>query len=309
MTGLGLVDQVFDNVFGANAITKHLADYAGATHGALHLFVHPLPKSHSTADIPSTIEGLLAGAFTYPKLKDTNFAYPFAEADTPMQYAHKRLGNEALSKKHTYSIMADEGRMDSFNLFMVQKFFKELKAPDRIKNLGYDLDAAISSTPHDSVAVVDIGGGHGHTLLAVKETYPHLSPDKLIVQDFYATVDTIPGLTLMKYNFKDTAPQPVQGAHIYCLQHILHNQPDLEAVALLQKTASAMNQDSRLLIIEVTKNANNAAMHAAMIAFYGGRERSSDEWKLMAAVSGLVVTFESYPEFGECLVEMRKIKQ
>lgn len=39
MTGLGLADQVSDNVFGANAITKHLADYAGATHGALHLFV------------------------------------------------------------------------------------------------------------------------------------------------------------------------------------------------------------------------------------------------------------------------------
>lgn len=226
-----------------------------------------------------------------------------------MQYAHKRLGNEALSKKHTYSIMADEGRMDSFNMFMVQKLFKEPKAPEKIKYLGYDLDAAISSAPKDSVAVVDIGGGHGHTLLSFKEAYPHLGADKLIVQDFYATVDTIPGVTLMKYNFKDTAPQPVQGAHIYCLQHILHNHPDLESIALLQKTAAAMNEDSRLLIIEVTKNANNAAIHAAMVAFYGGRERSSAEWKLMAAVSGLEVTFESYPEFGECLVEMRKVRR
>lgn len=43
MTGLGLVDQVSENVFGANAITKHLADWAGATNGALHLFVN-LPE-------------------------------------------------------------------------------------------------------------------------------------------------------------------------------------------------------------------------------------------------------------------------
>lgn len=225
-----------------------------------------------------------------------------------MQYAHKRLGNEVLSKKHTYSIMADEGRMDSFNNFMVHKLSKRPRAPDRIKHLGYDLDDAIFSAPKDTVAVVDIGGGHGHTLLSFKEAYPHLSADKLIVQDFYATVDTIPGVTLMKYNFKDTAPQPVQGAHIYCLQHILHNHPDLESIALLQKTAAAMNEDSRLLVIEATKNAKNAAMHAAMVALYGGRERSSAEWKLMAAVSGLEVTFESYPETGECLVEMRKVR-
>lgn len=224
-----------------------------------------------------------------------------------MQYAYKRLGNEELSRKHTYSIMADESRMDSFNIFMFDKFWKDIKTPEHIKSLGYDLDGVISSTPEETVAIVDIGGGHGNTLLEFKETYPHLRPENLVVQDFYASVDSIPGLTLMKWNFKDTTPQPIQGAHIYCLQHILHNTPDLEAIGLLQKTAAAMTEDSRLLIIEFTKNPGNAAMHATMIALYGGRERSSEEWRQMASLCGLEVTFEAYPEVGECLVEMRKI--
>ena len=74
----------------------------------------------------------------------------------------------------------------------------------------------------------------------------------------------------------------------------------------MQKTAAAMNADSRLLIIEYTKNTTNVPMHATMITLYGGRERSSPEWNQMAALCGLKVTFEAYPDMGECLVEMRK---
>lgn len=256
----------------------------------------------------STVEVILAGAFLYPKLKETGFEYPLKEGDGPVQYAHKLMGNEELSKKHTYSIMADEGRMDSFNEFMVGKFFKTSKIPAHFKELGYDLGAVISGTAPGSVAMVDIGGGHGQFLQEVREAYPELrlGPSNMIVQDFYASVDTLPGLTLMKWNFKDTTPQPVRGARIYSIQHILHNLPDLEAISLLQKVAAAMTSDSRLIVLEITKNVNRAAMHATMIALYGGRERSSAEWKQMAALCRLEVTCEVYPDDGLSLVEMQK---
>lgn len=256
----------------------------------------------------STTEVIFAGAFLYPKLKETGFEYPLKEVDGPVQYAHKLMGNEELSRKHLYSIMADEGRMDSFNEFMVGKFFKTSKTPAHLQGLGYDLGSVLSGTALGSVAMVDIGGGHGQFLQEVREAYPELGlgPSNLIVQDFYASVDNLPGLTLMKWNFKDTTPQPVRGARIYSIQHILHNLPDLEAIGLLQKIAAAMTADSRLIVLEITKNVNTAAMHATMIALYGGRERSSAEWKQMAALCGLEVTCEVYPDDGLSLVEMRR---
>jgi O-methyltransferase. len=102
----------------------------------------------------------------------------------------------------------------------------------------------------------------------------------------------------MEWNFKVSAEQPIQGARIYSLQHILHNLPDLEAVALLQKISRAMAPTSRLLIIEYAKNMTYTSLHASMIALYGGRERSASEWRQLASVSGLRVTFEQYVRAG-----------
>lgn len=82
----------------------------------------------------------------------------------------------------------------------------------------------------------------------------------------------------MKREFKDDIPQPIQGAGIFCLQHILHINPDLQAVAILQKVAKVMNADSHLLVIILTNKMNNAAIHASMVTLYGGRERSSEEY-------------------------------
>ena len=258
---------------------------------------------------PSTTEALLAAAFTYPRLKDTNFEYPFKEADGPMQHAYKLLGNEKLSQMHTYAIMAHEGRMPSFNQFMFDKYGFSNKLPGHIKDYGYDLDAVMAGIPDEKAKVVDIGGGNGNTILDFKEAYPQLGPNDLIVQDCYANVDSLPGITVMKWDFKDTTPQPVHGAGVYILQHILHNNPDLQAVAILQKVAKAMTADSRLFVVEFTKHTGLASVQASMISLYGGRERSSAEYKQMAELAGLEVTFEGYRFYDECVVEMRKKTQ
>lgn len=254
----------------------------------------------------STTEVLLAAAFIYPRLKDTNFEYPFKEGDGPMQHAHKLLGNEKLSQMHTYAIMAHEGRMPSFNQFMVDKYGFTNKLPEYIKDMGHDLDAIMARIPGGKAKVVDIGGGNGNTIMAFKEAYPQFGPEDLIVQDCYADIDSLPGITVMKWDFKDTTPQPVHGAGIYILQHILHNNPDLQAVAILQKVAEAMTAESRLFVVEFSKHPEIAAFHASMIALYGGRERSSVEYKQMAGLAGLEVTFEGYRPFDECIIEMRK---
>ncbi|KAJ5243635.1 hypothetical protein N7489_003731 [Penicillium chrysogenum] len=297
MAGLGLVERVAEDCFTANAITNHMVAMPSAQHGALHF----------------TTEGLMAGAFLMKKLQDTRFAYPFADADGPLQYAYRLMGQSELAEQHTYSIMETQGRMDSFNHFMVGKFLKFGTFPERVKSMGYDLDAALAGdnstgtgTRTGSATMVDIGGGRGELLLEVQAMYPHLGAEDLIVQEFNADIDSVPGVRLMEWNYKEQDEQPVRGACVYALQHILHNLPDLDAVALLQKISRAMAPGSRVLIIEYAKNLNYTSLHASMIALFGGRERSSVEWRQMAGLCGLQVTFEVYVRAGESLVEMRR---
>lgn len=247
----------------------------------------------------------MAGAFLMKKLQDTGFAYPFADSDGPLQYAYRLMGQSELANQHTYSIMETQDRMDSFNHFMVGKFLKFGTFPERAKSMGYDLDTALGFAG-GSAAMVDIGGGRGELLLEVQAAYPHLGEKDLIVQEFNTSIDSVPGVRLMEWNYKESAEQPVRGACVYSLQHILHNLPDLDAVALLQKISRAMGPDSRVLIIEYAKNLTYTSLHASMIALYGGRERSAAEWRQIAGLTGLEVTFEKYVRAGESLVEMRK---
>ncbi|KAF7122641.1 hypothetical protein CNMCM5793_000666 [Aspergillus hiratsukae] len=153
-----------------------------------------------------------------------------------------------------------------------------------VKPVATVLNDAQPSTP---LTMVDIGGGRGEMLFDFKAAFTQLQSSDLTVQEFNHDITDIPGVTLASWNYKDESPQPIQGALIYHLAHILHNLSDLEAVRLLKKISEAMAPYSRLLIHGFAKNATYAKMHAAMIALYGGRERSSAEWHQMAELAGL----------------------
>ncbi|KAL2859864.1 S-adenosyl-L-methionine-dependent methyltransferase [Aspergillus lucknowensis] len=290
MAGLGFVNGLEEDLYTANDLTHHLAASPGSIHGAIH---------HTT-------EMLLAAPFLVRKLKAENFAYPFRDRETPFQFAYKMMGNEDYAKKDLYAIMAAEGRMDSFNTFMGEKFTKAQKAHDRLRTLGYDLNAALKDGPSTAIKMVDIGGGRGHLLLELKDAFPQLQTEDLIVEEFNDDLGDISEVKFVRWNYKDqSTPQPIKGALIYHLSHVLHNLPDLEATRLLQRIREAMAPHSRLLVHELTRNVQSAGMHAFMMLVFGGRERVSSEWHQMAALAGLQVTFEAYPDFGPGLIEFR----
>ncbi|KEF59875.1 uncharacterized protein A1O9_04723 [Exophiala aquamarina CBS 119918] len=289
MAGLGLVDLVGEETYRTNTITEHMKTVPSSIHGMLHF----------------TSEALWAAAFLMRKLRDTNFDYPFQENKTPTQYAYKLLGEDDYANEHTYSIMQDQGRMPSFNLFMEGKFGSFGTMPDRLKSFGYDLDSVFKSTNSD-IAIVDIGGGRGEMLLEVKKVFPYLEKQNLVLQEYHPELTNDEELTITHWDYKDDSPEPVQGALVYSLTHIYHNLSDLEALRLMKKIAGAMSYHSRMLIHEFSKNSTYGKMHATMIELYAGRLRSSREWKQMAELVGLEVTFEAYPVAGEGLVEMRR---
>jgi hypothetical protein len=247
----------------------------------------------------------MAAAFLYPKLVASNFEYPFKENAAAFQYAYEKQGITKYAKQHLYATMYDQGRMPSFNYFMEGKFVIPAPMPERLKTLGYDLDAIIAST--SKPVIVDIGGGNGQMLLEIKEAYPQLGYDNLILEEFNAAIHPDKNIQAIEWDAKSNNAQPIVGATIYSLMHVFHNTPDIESLLLMKKLSAAMDANSRLLIHEFSKNLNYTNMHASMIAMMGGGERSSKQWHQMAEISGLKVTFEKYPTLGEGLVEMRKL--
>ncbi|KAL5048298.1 hypothetical protein BDW71DRAFT_205829 [Aspergillus fruticulosus] len=54
--------------------------------------------------------------------------------------------------------MAAEGRMDSFNTFMVGKFFRLRKTPERLQALEYDLASFVGEASSEtSTNMIDVG--------------------------------------------------------------------------------------------------------------------------------------------------------
>ena len=64
----------------------------------------------------------------------------------------------------------------------------------------------------EAVLIVDVGGGRGHNLEALKKAFPN-QHGRLILQDQPQTIDEIgrqlPGIESMRYDF--FAPQPIKG--------------------------------------------------------------------------------------------------
>jgi hypothetical protein len=94
------------------------------------------------------------------KLVGTKFEYLFENNETPTQYCYHLMGQEALAKQNTYSIMYSPGRMASFDAFMEWKFGKFGTMPEHVKGFGYDPDATVSGA-ESSIVMIDIGGGKG----------------------------------------------------------------------------------------------------------------------------------------------------
>ncbi|KAL5043002.1 hypothetical protein BDW71DRAFT_216562 [Aspergillus fruticulosus] len=290
MAGLDLIDTPAEDTYCPNALTQHIVAQPSALHGGVHF----------STDV------LLASAFLFRKLKASNFSYPFRECETPMQFAHQCMGNQEYARMHTYAIMAEEGRMDSFNTFMTGKFFDVESNAVRLQRLGYDIASVLKSGQEDATKMVDIGGGRGELLMQFRDALPDLglAVKDLVVEEFNDDIGDIPGITLVQWDYKSGDPQPIRGAVIYHLAHVLHNLPDLDAVRLLKKIRDAMAPYSRILVHEMARSTDMAFLHAAMMVLFGGRERSPTEFGELAREAGLRVTFEAFPKFGDGVLEL-----
>ena len=145
-----------------------------------------------------------------------------------------------------------------------------------------------------------IGGSAGHDDIELAQHYPGI---KFIIQDRAEVVASFAAslpsnlnsrIGFQKHDFM--TPQPIKGADVYFLKHILHDWPDIVSVKILQNIVTAMtpfenNKGSRLLIMDsmmpemgevpLTVMQLNTAMDLQMMAALSAKERTRADWKAL----------------------------
>lgn len=138
--------------------------------------------------------------------------------------------------------------------------------------------------------IADIGGGRGHLLSAVLEAVPGASGILFdlpqVVEDAGASVS--PRMTLQPGDFfADQLPL----ADAYLLMEVIHDWALPEATAILQAVRRAAPAHARLLIVEALVSEEpgphfSKTLDVAMLAFTGGRERTSAEYQALLSATG-----------------------
>jgi len=85
------------------------------------------------------------------------------------------------------------------------------------------------------------------------------------------------------------------GADAYMMKHIIHDWDDERSIKILQNIRGAMNENGRVLIIEMVVPEGNApspskALDLLMLVMEGGKERTKDEYRRLLEASGFRLT-------------------
>jgi hypothetical protein len=146
--------------------------------------------------------------------------------------------------------------------------------------------------------LADVGGGHGHLLVAILEANPGLRGllfdrpsavadlhERLRGPELADRVDVVGG------SFFDAVPK---GADGYLIKGVLHDWDDEPAIAILQRLREAVPADGRLLVVEHVMS-RGPAFHQAvlldleMLKNHAGRERTEEEFRDLLARGGFTL--------------------
>jgi catechol 2,3-dioxygenase-like lactoylglutathione lyase family enzyme len=160
--------------------------------------------------------------------------------------------------------------------------------------------------------VVDVGGGNGFLLTEILRANPALQgtllekPDTAIVAE---QVLVKAGLadrgTVARGNFFTQLPP---GGDVYLVANVLHNWGDQQAAAILHRCAEAARPQGRVLVVEEFlggpgDQAFIAEMDLLMLVALGGKKRTLEEFRAVAATAGITVRSVQLTQSGLSLVD------
>ncbi|KFA71600.1 hypothetical protein S40288_03665 [Stachybotrys chartarum IBT 40288] len=180
------------------------------------------------------------------------------------------------------------------------------------------LEAQVSSEP-ERPFIVDIGGGRGQALLALKEDCGGAFGSKLVLQDLPSVIDSlspedIPGIQPMKYDA--STPQPIKNAHVYLMRRFLHDFYDPVCEVFLRNTVSAMGPDSRLIVCDMIipekvqdKGEQTAYWLDFCLMCMSGKERKLGEFEALFDRVGLELVAVHKAEMGHVAMLETRLKR
>ena len=143
--------------------------------------------------------------------------------------------------------------------------------------------------------LVDVAGGHGLLLAGILKANPPLQGVlfdlPFVIEgagELLKKEDVSDRVELASGNFFESVPQ---GADAYMMKHIIHDWDDESSIKILQNIHSAMNENGKVLIIEMVIPEGNEphpskALDILMLVMEGGKERRRDEYRKLLDASG-----------------------
>ncbi|KAM3066420.1 hypothetical protein ACMFMG_012061 [Clarireedia jacksonii] len=228
-------------------------------------------------------DGMLCGAYLSKTMRRTNFKI----TDSPHEAAFCAAFETKLSL-YEYYHSVDQDRGKRFASAMAGHYDSDIDKP--VESI-YPFAELRSGT-----VVVDVGGGLGQNSLRLASKYPQLS---CIVQDHESVTSTakkaVPNdllgrVTWQAHDFYTS--QPVKGADIYLISHVLMDHTDEECCRILSALVEAMDQERSMILIHdfvdpPTTGAERPEvldmLDLHMIASLNTHSRDQQEWKTLVA--------------------------
>ncbi|KAL4957796.1 putative O-methyltransferase [Aspergillus filifer] len=205
------------------------------------------------------------------------------------------------TEKTTFEhIAANTSLFDDFNLFMGNTMGARKYWVDWYPVQSRILDGA----EPDKALIVDIGGGKGHDCSHSRRSFLDLDA---VLQG----VNLGDEIEVEKLAYDFFTEQPVKGARVYFLHHILHDWSDEYCLRILKNIVSAMTPGyskilvHEMIVLERGAPQFQAQLDMAMMAFNSGMERTRQQWRRLLETAGLQVVefWDPVDEGGDGIVE------
>ena len=147
-------------------------------------------------------------------------------------------------------------------------------------------------------SVVDVGGAHGHLLVAILRSYIKLRgvlfDQPSVIEEAtragYVTASDVNGRCEMRGgDFLESVPS---GADAYVLKYVIHDWDDERSQRILHNCRRAMSGDGRVLVVDHVVAPGNRfdwgkLMDINMMVMLGSRERTKEEFRSLFSRAGL----------------------
>jgi hypothetical protein len=147
--------------------------------------------------------------------------------------------------------------------------------------------------------IADIAGGHGILLAQILKanlnTKGILFDQEYVAEGARSTFEkegVADRCEIVGGNFFESVPS---GADVYMMKHIIHDWDDERAITILKNCHKAMNDDSKLLLVEIVLSEKDEPglgpiLDLEMQMIPGGRERTANEYAELFDKAGFKLT-------------------